>query len=78
MRRWSSIKQQVTELTTDVTDLMPANYVFRVVAVNQHGAGRPSKESNKVNLLPMRQTKPTDYSLEPFEDKYDLQNLIGR
>ena len=70
--------QRVPEPSTKVTDMMPANYMFRVFAINQHGSGRPSKESANVNLLPMRQTKPTEYSLEPFEDKYNLLQIIGR
>ena len=69
--------KRITESSTIVDDLMPGTeYVFRVVAGNQIGSSEPSDESDPFQMP--RSPLDTDFSLDPFENHYDLLGEIGR
>lgn len=69
--------KRITELSTTVDDLMPGTeYVFRVLAGNQIGSSEPSEDSN-VSQMP-RSPLDSEFSLDPFDSHYELQEEIGR
>ena len=69
--------KRITEPSTIVDDLMPGTeYVFRVLAGNQIGSSEPSDESDPFQMP--RSPLDTDFSLDPFENHYDLLGEIGR
>ena len=69
--------KRITHPSTIVDDLMPGTeYVFRVLAGNQIGSSEPSEESDPFQMP--RSPLDTEFSLDPFENHYDLLGEIGR
>lgn len=69
--------KRITQPTTIVSDLMSGtDYVFRVIAGSQIGSSEPSKESEVVSMIGTQ--ADVDFSVEPFEDRYELMGEIGR
>lgn len=68
--------KRITEPTTVIDDLIPGSeYIFRVVAGNQIGTSEPSAESASVQLA---RSTTNEFSLEPFDEHYDLLEEIGQ
>ena len=69
--------KRITQSSTIVDDLMPGTeYVFRVVAGNQIGSSEPSEDSNPSQMP--RSPLDTEFSLDPFDGHYDLEEQIGK
>ncbi len=69
--------KRITEPTTIVSDLMPGtDYIFRVIAGNQISSSEPSEESDMVRMGGAQ--ADADFSLEPFENHYELMGEIRR
>ena len=69
--------KHVTEPSTVVSDLVPGTeYIFRVYAKNLIGTSEHSGESELVKLA--QRPLVTEFSLDPFDSRYDLLDEIGR
>ena len=69
--------KRITEPSTVVDDLMPGTeYTFRVIAGNHIGSSDPSLESIAVRMA--RSPLETEFSLDPFENHYEILEEIGR
>ena len=77
VHRWSILLDHVTEASMLVDDLVSGTeYVFRVSARNLIGMSDHSEEAGPVRLA--KRVMVTEFSLEPFESRYDLLDEIGR
>ena len=69
--------KRITDPSTVVDDLMPGTeYIFRVIAGNHIGSSEPSAESASVHMA--RSPLSSEFSLDPFDDHYELLDEIGR